>query len=314
MGFDGAEEAAIRAAMFAHLDALVEQSPDGTLTSAEINTFTFDDRPHPLIVQQGIWKPAGMVAALTIRTAYPQPDRPPPYEDAIGEDGLLRYKFRGTDPGHSDNRALRRAMEERRPLAYFVGVDRGCYLPVHPVWIEAEDRHRLEFSVSLDEIHRDLLGDMRHDLAHDPVHDPAGVATRRYAERLTRDRLHQPVFRARVLRAYRGRCAVCRLRQPRLLDAAHIIPDGRPRGDAVVPNGLALCKIHHAAYDADLMAVRPDLVVEVAPRLLREHDGPMLLHGLQEMDGRRIDVPTLRRARPDPERLEDRYRRFQEVG
>ncbi|MHB8220503.1 MAG: HNH endonuclease [Acidimicrobiales bacterium] len=302
MGVDGTDDARIRAAMFVHLDALVAQSPDGTLRSSEINTFTFEGRSLRLVVQSGIWKPAGMSAALTIRTTYPRPDRPAPYEDAIAADGLLRYKYRGTDPSHSDNRALHEALEAQTPLAYFVGVDQGCYLPRYPVWIKAEDPRRLEFAVSLDGIHQDVGSEI------------VDFSARRYAERLTRARLHQPVFRARVLRAYRDQCAVCRLRQPRLLDAAHIIPDGQPRGEAVVPNGLSLCKIHHAAYDADLMAVRPDLVVEVAPQLLRERDGPMLLHGLQEMDGRRIEVPAQRRARPDPERLDDRYRRFRAAG
>jgi predicted restriction endonuclease len=34
-----------------------------------------------------------------------------------------------------------------------------------------------------------------------------------------------------------------------LLDAAHIILDTEPQGEPTVRNGLALCKIHHAAYD-----------------------------------------------------------------
>jgi putative restriction endonuclease len=103
---------------------------------------------------------------------------------------------------------------------------------------------------------------------------------------------------------------VCRLHHPELLDAAHIIPDGEPTGEPIVPNGLSLCKIHHAAYDSDLIGVRPDLVVDVRPELLLESDGPMLRHGLQEMSGVRLTVPTSRVARPDPDRLEIRYERF----
>ncbi len=38
--------------------------------------------------------------------------------------------------------------------------------------------------------------------------------------------MHQQEFRQRVLRAYRERCAICRLRHEELLDAAHILPDG----------------------------------------------------------------------------------------
>src|SRR3989304_615457 len=40
---------------------------------------------------------------------------------------------------------------------------------------------------------------------------------------------------------FRQECAICRLRHEELLDAAHILPDGHPRGEPVVPNGLALC-------------------------------------------------------------------------
>ena len=122
---------------------------------------------------------------------------------------------------------------------------------------------------------------------------------RAYALRLTNARLHQPVFRARVLRLWRALC-VCRLHPPELLDVAHIIPDGEPAGEPIVPNGLSLCKIHHAAYDSDLIGVRPNLVVEVRPELLVESDGPMLRHGLQEMSGCPVDCShkSPRSARP----------------
>src|SRR3712207_9227509 len=63
---------------------------------------------------------------------------------------------------------------------------------------------------------------------------------------MTRRRLHQPVFASQVMVAYETRCAVCSLNHRELLDAAHIIPDSAPQGDAVVTNGLALCKLHHA--------------------------------------------------------------------
>ena len=96
-----------------------------------------------------------------------------------------------------------------------------------------------------------------------------------------RQRLHQRSFRERVLRAYREQCALCRLRHQELLDAAHIVPDTEPGGDPIVPNGLSLCKLHHAAFDRHFVGVRGHYVVEVRPDLLEEHDGPMLVHGLQ---------------------------------
>lgn len=296
------DDASLRTAAFVHLDRLRLQSPDGGLRSADINTFTFDGRALRLIVQTGIWKPAGLDAALSIRTTYTPPSELPPYEDDLGADGMVRYKYRGTDPDHSDNRALREAMRQRVPLIYFVGIASGIYSAHYPVWVVAEDRDRLEFTVAVDEAQR-LLGGA--DVAW---------AERDYVLRLTKQRLHQPVFRTRVLRAYDDTCAMCRLRHAELLDAAHIIPDGKPNGLPVVPNGLALCKIHHAAYDMNIVGIRPDLHVEVAPKVLAEIDGPMLRHGLQEMSGVRIVVPRARDAQPDKDRLEERYAEFRAAG
>jgi putative restriction endonuclease len=294
----GELDAALRQAAFQHLDALSELSPDGGLRSADINTFEYLGKPLRLIVQTGIWKPASLTAALSIRTTYTPAHELPPYEDDLGADGLVRYKYRGTDPNHSDNRALREAMRQRAPLIYFVGIASGVYTAHYPVWIIAEDRNRLEFTVAVHEAQQSL-GQI--DLAW---------AERGYALRLTKQRLHQPVFRTRVLRAYDDTCAICRLRHAELLDAAHILPDGHPRGLPVVPNGLSLCKIHHAAYDKNIVGIRPDLVVEVDRNILLEIDGPMLRHGLQEMDGARIIVPRTRRAQPDKSRLQERYEQF----
>ena len=132
---DPSYDARLRGAAFAHLDALTSRSPDGALRSAEINAFSFEGRRVPLVVQSGIWKPAQLEAALTIRTTYTPPSQLPPYEDDLGDDGLVRYKYRGTDPQLSDNRALRAALTDGLPLAYFVGVERGVYLPRYPVWL-----------------------------------------------------------------------------------------------------------------------------------------------------------------------------------
>jgi len=126
--------------------------------------------------------------------------------------------------------------------------------------------------------------------------------------------LHQRKFRERVLDAYREQCALCRLRHSELLDAAHIIPDGEPGGEPVVENGIALCKLHHAAFDGFFLGIRPDYVVEVRSDILLEDDGPMLRHGLQGLHGARILLPRSKKSRPSADRLEVRYDRFLEAG
>ncbi len=298
-----ATDDALRAAVFLHLERLSARHPGG-IPSAQINTFTFDGRPMRLIVQPGIWKPQGLSAALTIRTTFAGAGAAP-YEDEVGSDGLVRYKWRGEDPDHSDNRALRQAMAQRRPLAYFVGVARGVYHAIYPAYLAAEERDRQQFVVAVDPAQL-----MAADLPATAVLPDL----RNYAERLTRLRLHQPVFRARVLRAYESSCAMCRLRHAQLLDAAHIIADGQPNGQPVLPNGIALCKIHHAAYDSDILGVRPDLVIEVNATVLKEHDGPMLRHGLQALHGSTLVVPRAQAERPDPQRLEERYEEFRRAA
>lgn len=263
--------------------------------------FEYDGSRVPLMDRQrGIRKPAGFVAAISIRTTFTPPGQLPPYADDIGPDGLQRYKYRGTDPDHFENVALRRAYERRVPLIWFVGVAPGLYEPIYPVWVVGDDRDKLEFALALDEGQRCV--DTTRGVDDD---------TRRYVERTTKARLHQRVFRTQVLLAYDGRCAICKIRHAELLDAAHIIEDGKPRGEPVVPNGLSLCKIHHAAFDSRILGIRPDLSIHVRQDVLDEVDGWMLKGGIQGVHDTRLAVlPSVRAARPDPLRLEERYEAF----
>ena len=131
---------------------------------------------------------------------------------------------------------------------------------------------------------------------------------------VTLRRLHQETFRQRVLQAYQQRCAICRLKHTELLEAAHILPDNHPQGEPVVPNGLALCALHHTAFDRNIFGIRPDLILEVRKDILAETDGPMLLHGLQAINGTRLDVPRLETQRPKEEFLEIRYEAFRKAS
>jgi putative restriction endonuclease len=149
---------------------------------------------------------------------------------------------------------------------------------------------------------------LRQDLELD---DPDLV--RSYAERVVKARLHQPLFRQRVLVAYQNRCSICRLRHTRLLDAAHVLTDAEG-GEPVVTNGIAMCKIHHAAYDVDIFGIDPTYKVGVREDVMKELDGPTLRYTLQEINGSKIDLPPRRAARPNPELLEVRWQRFQEAS
>jgi putative restriction endonuclease len=78
----------------------------------------------------------------------------------------------------------------------------------------------------------------------------------------------------------------------------------------VVPNGLAMCAIHHRAFDANVLGLRPDHRVEVRADVLTEQDGPTLRHALQGMHGELIRLPVKRSEWPDNVLLEERYERF----
>jgi putative restriction endonuclease len=136
---------------------------------------------------------------------------------------------------------------------------------------------------------------------------------RQYAEATVKQRLHQRVFRERVLIAYRSQCTLCRLRHPELLDAAHIKEDA-DGGQPIVPNGLAMCAIHHRAFDAQVLGIRPDYVVEVRRDVREEHDGPTLQHALQGMHRQSLTLPRSRAAWPSRELLEERFERFLLAG
>lgn len=287
---------------------LIERSRNGEvpLTRDEIREFSFAGHPFSLqSAMNGIRKPRGFDAALSVWTAYRELGQRRPYEDEIGPDGFIRYAWRGTDASHPENKGLRVAMELRLPIVWFVGVGGKPpkYQVVTPVYVigEEPEAHRFIMTPAED---AELLPDR---VSGTPIEE----SMRKYQSRVTLQRLHQPVFRSTVLVAYENRCAVCNLAHAQLLDAAHIVPDGHEMGVASVVNGLALCKIHHAAFDSYFLGVRPDLTVEIRRDLLWEVDGPMLKHGLQDLHGKKLMMlPRSRASQPKRDLLELKYEMF----
>ena len=251
--------------------------------------------------QKGIFRPRILRdpgAALTIQTSFDSP-----YDDRQDQsDDRLVYRYRGTDPNHPDNTAVRRAMELQRPLLYLVAVEPGVYEPIIPCYVVADDPSQLAFY---------LMADARRDVST-IVEDPlSNLPLKAYTTRIVKHRLHQERFRYLVLTAYRRQCAICRFRHKPLLDAAHILPDRDERGNPEIPNGLALCRIHHGSYDFGILGVDSDYRVHIRPDVLEEHDGPMLQHSLQELHGSLIQVPRRPEHLPNRDFLAERFRTFQ---
>ena len=285
----------------AQMDVHGEVLPRSTLAEG----FVFEGTRVPLLGPQGIFKPGLMTEAPLSITTIPGG----PYDDSIGSGGALKYRYRGTDPAHPDNRGLRRAMQEQLPLVWFWRVTPGQYLAAFPVFIVGDHPELLTFDVQVD----DPLALTQAPQGESFVSEDRAAIRREYVTAVVRRRLHQQAFRARVIEAYRTHCALCRLRHQELLDAAHITADTEATGEPVVSNGLALCKLHHAAFDRHFLTVRPDYTIEVRRSILEETDGPMLIHGLQGLHGRQIYLPRETTLQPDRDRLEERHALFRAV-
>ena len=256
---------------------------------------------------KGIHRPKEMsgAAALTLMTAAEKVGKPRPYEDEIDSDsGAILYHYRSGALDQPDNRALEAAHELQSPLIYFKGLAPGQYVVIAPVFVRVNDpASRLV-----------LLDKGLEGIDTQPGGPISTPDMRRYALREVRARLHQQAFRQRVLRAYRQRCTVCALRGHELVQAAHIVSDPSPEGVATVINGLALCAIHHLAYDRNLLGIDPEGGVHIARSLRDERDGPMLREGLQGFHGAAIQKPRLVAEHPDPKRLAIRFAEFESAA
>ncbi len=86
--------------------------------------------------------------------------------------------------------------------------------------------------------------------------------------------LRNRAFRQAVVEAYNFRCAICglKIKSPDSLswevEAAHIVPH-RSSGRDDVCNGIALCHLHHWAFDVGWFTVLDDYKVKASPQIDR---------------------------------------------
>lgn len=92
--------------------------------------------------------------------------------------------------------------------------------------------------------------------------------------RVAAARIGQGTFRARLLSAYEGRCAITGERTQPVLDAAHIQPYRGPASNHV-QNGILLTKDLHALFDAGYLGIDPGSRTLLVSERLREdwHNG-----------------------------------------
>lgn len=314
---DWETDSLIRSAALRWLEDTKRQYPDNAIPFAA----TKITLPQPikgqfhinaLSQQNGIWKPKPMQACLSVLSSHQQI-----YDDYFNKElGVISYKYREHGGyNHSDNRSLRLAMKHQLPVLYFQGIDRGLY-QVDIVRIIQEspstsggnlanasgvEMEMLDKLVFLDGVKQVLSPDY-DDNVEQRIHTTQQMA-----------RLHQAEFRHRIMRAYRTQCAVCRFKKKPLLDAAHIMPHSQG-GREEVPNGLSLCKIHHGAYDKNILGIDPDYRIHINEDMLKEKDGPMLEHGFQKRNAEEIHTPKDERDLPDKAKLAKRFEEFHQAS
>ena len=300
-----ADDQALRNVAFGEVKRLADVN--GDLTAGDLRAgFQFDGQRIPLInPQRGIFKPTQMQFLLSIRTVYPRPgariwydDQRQVHQQIYGGDEAVDYAFMGQNADAAENRWLREAMANGVPFIYFLGTAPGIYKALIPSFVIGWDTATLKARIAF----------AAEEEAGLKV--PETAAERRYALRQVKQRLHQATFREAVITAYRGRCALSGLREPVLLDAAHIIEDKHEQlGQPVVQNGIPLAKTHHAAFDAHLIGVDPDFKIHVSRRILTQKDGPTL-EALKRLHSNRIYLPARGKDMPDRDRLKARFEVF----
>lgn len=117
-------------------------------------------------------------------------------------------------------------------------------------------------------------------------------------------------FRHRVLGAYGHRCAVCGV-QLELIEAAHIIPVAATTSTDETRNGIALCKLHHAAYDRNLISFDERYKIEVNAAEVARLTAVNRVLGLRQFREyllTAILLPSDRRDYPPPEYIAEARR------
>ncbi|WP_394253536.1 HNH endonuclease [Arthrobacter pityocampae] len=286
---EGAQAAARRLRILERL----EDNASRLFTRSDLAGLTVDSQPAAILPSSHeVVIPPGFDIPVSLTLSPSAPASGIGLARAVDDAGMLRYPHKKQGRTARADQGLLSALEARVPLVVLAPMDDSTYQAVFPVYV-----HRY--------LHRDRVFEL--DVSGAYLSLRAGIAPeyeRRWTIGTTRQRLHQPVFRRDVLQAYNSQCAVCGLGIAGLLDAAHIVPDRDEYGIASVINGLALCKNHHAAFDAGLFAVAEDLTIHISDSIMNSGPDEAVDRLLKNYDGRKLTViPDIEAWRPDPDLL-----------
>lgn len=261
----------------------------------------------------GIFKPADMQQGiLSIKTVVPRAGRINIYDDHQSSEDFYRYALQAGNPRGGNNKYLWQAKELRQPFIYFFGIAPKYYTALWPCYVgEIHEQTKDSYC----DVYVGMQGTER---LLPPLEQGQYVIPnsfeRRYAVRESKVRLHQSSFRRAVLTAYNNKCAMTGLPTPQLLDAAHIIPDSEDHGEASVRNGIALSKLHHSAFDKNLIGIDADFRIHVSDRIMVSKDGPLLEQGIKGLQGKIIQLPQTEGMQPNQEFLASRFEAFKQAN
>ena len=116
------------------------------------------------------------------------------------------------------------------------------------------------------------------------------------------ERRGQPEFRAQLIAAYTGRCAVTGCDAVDALEASHIVPYCGPESNHV-SNGLLLRADIHTLFDLDLIGIDPLALTVALGSDLRKTS-------YRDLQGKQLATPTDSAARPNNQALTERWKNF----
>lgn len=168
--------------------------------------------------------------------------------------------------------------------------------------VNAMKLHKIGKSAELNLLNE--IGEKRGNTDADEDSEVTGKE-RREVLRTVKQKVREADFRDRVLTAYRSSCAMCGI-QLKLVDAAHIVPVGSPKSTDDTNNGVALCALHHRAFDNGLVSFDLAYRIEIHPAIL-ERLARQRVDGGYNLFKKHlravIDIPVDRRDHPHPSHI-----------
>ncbi|NOT03658.1 MAG: HNH endonuclease [Anaerolineales bacterium] len=206
----------------------------------------------------GYWKEADVFAGFDVRKHLGKLGASPSMQ--IREDALRKAYVNGFEPCDKGNKEVAIAFRPDFFVDYLQSLE-----PLH------------DFGQSTKDI------SVLSEVAQNPEINIANIQIQNVARKTTvvsvSKKLRDASFRKRVLTAYSFHCAVCGV-QLKLVEAAHIIPVNHDNGTDETRNGLALCALHHKAYDQALITIAENYSVQISRSRVSELQSQRMSDGL----------------------------------